>query len=243
MATDCLISQWQHGGMTNFLRQWREARGLTLEQVGSAIGSDKTQISKLEKGDRKLSVQWLERLATFYGVDPGELLKTPGERTVLAKLADTHGLESNVEAGPAMGSITSLPLDVPVYGTAVGGNHGDFSLNGQVVDYVRRPPGVLRNRSVFCVFLRGDSMEPRLDNGELIYVNPSRPAKPGDDVLVELKPLTGGEPGPAYIKRLESQTPTKLVLKQFNPPAKIEIPLAKVLRISPLMRNKELMGV
>lgn len=145
--------------------------------------------------------------------------------------------------GPAMPSVNALPVDVPVLGTAVGGSAGDFSLNGQIMDYVRRPPGMARNRNIFCIFLSGESMHPRLEHGELLYINPNRPARPGEDVLVEMLPSRPAEPGAAYVKQLEAKTPTKLILKQFNPPGKMELPLAKILRISPIMRNKELMGV
>lgn len=145
--------------------------------------------------------------------------------------------------GPAMPSVNSLPIDVPVLGTAVGGSAGDFSFNGQTIDYVRRPPGMARTRNIFCIFLSGDSMHPRLDHGDMLYINPNRPARAGEDVLVEMHPPRPAEPGVAYVKQLEAKTPTKLILKQFNPPGKLELPLAKVLRISPIMRNKELMGV
>jgi phage repressor protein C with HTH and peptisase S24 domain len=136
-----------------------------------------------------------------------------------------------------------MPLDVPVLGTAVGGSSGDFTLNNGVVDYARRPPGVARNKAVFCVFVRGDSMEPRFEAGDLLYINPARPARNGDDVLVEMHPDQQGEPGAAYIKRLEGQTPTKLILRQFNPTKRIEIPIVRVLRVCPILRTSELLGL
>lgn len=165
------------------------------------------------------------------------------EVMLLAGLASTDEPLPNVASVTTFPPLSSMPLDVPIRGTAVGGNAGDFSLNGDIVDYARRPPGILRNKQVFCVFLRGDSMEPRLEPGDLLYVNPARPAKPGEDVLVEMAPTQPGEPGHAYIKRLEAQTPTKLVLRQFNPVKRFEIPLSKVVRVSPIMRTAELLGI
>lgn len=235
MATDCLISQWQHGGMSNFLRQWREARGLTLEQVGSAIGSDKTQISKLEKGDRKLSVQWLERLASFYGVSPGDLLKQP----------DAPPPAPNVDLSTAVDvpRVVSMPLDLPVYGVAIGGPDGDFSLNGEIVDRVRRPPGLMGNSKAFAVFVRGESMEPRHYQGDLLYVDPVRPARAGDDVLVEMKPARPAEPGAAFIKQLVSYTPVRLVIRQFNPAKDITLQTDKVLRVYKILKLADLLGL
>lgn len=137
----------------------------------------------------------------------------------------------------------SLPLDVPVYGVAVGGTDGDFSLNGDVVDRVRRPPGLADNRTAFAVYVRGDSMEPRHYQGDLLYVDPLRPARSGDDVLVELKPARPGEPGPAYIKQLVSQTPLRLVLRQFQPAKEITIPGERVLRVSKILSLSDLLGI
>lgn len=142
---------------------------------------------------------------------------------------------------PAVGM---MPIDVPLVGTAVGGTTGDFQLNGQVVDYVRRPPGLIGNRGAFCLYITGTSMEPKFDHGELVYVDPNRPARNGDYVLVEMKPSMGGEPGPAYVKRLVAATPTKYRLLQFNPPNdKIELLRERVLRVSCIMKLNDLLGI
>lgn len=138
---------------------------------------------------------------------------------------------------------STLPLDVPVFGVAVGGTDGDFSLNGDVVDRVRRPPGLADNRTAFAVYVRGSSMEPRFYQGDLLYVDPLRPARSGDDVLVELKPLRAGEPGPAYIKQLVSQTPLRVVLRQFQPAKEITIPGERVLRVSKILSLSDLLGI
>lgn len=138
----------------------------------------------------------------------------------------------------------SMPIDVPVFGVAVGGNgDGDFSLNGDVVDRVRRPPGLVGNRNAFAVYVRGDSMEPRHYQGDLLYVDPGRPARSGDDVLVELKPARPGEPGPAYIKQLAVQTPLRVILRQFNPPEEITIKGDRILRVSKILKLADLLGI
>lgn len=198
-----------------------------------------------ENGTRGLSRGSDVRYAKFFAVNLEWLLTGTGPMKRSQQAEPEQPLPQIVEAlpGPAMPSVNALPIDVPVLGTGVGGSAGDFSLNGQIIDYVRRPPGMVRTRNIFCIFLSGDSMFPRLEHGDMLYINPNRPARPGEDVLVEMHPSRPAEPGAAYVKQLEAKTPTKLILKQFNPPGKLELPLAKILRISPIMRNKELMGV
>lgn len=167
------------------------------------------------------------------------------EAEVMALTGIGHLLppENAIRAPDAPIRTNTLPLDVPVYGVAVGGDSGDFSLNGDVVDRVRRPPGLTDNRAAFAVYVRGDSMEPRFYQGDLLYVDPIRPARSGDDVLVELKPARPGEPGPAYIKQLVTQTPLRVVLRQFNPAKEIIIPGERILRVSKILSLSDLLGV
>ena len=87
-------------------------------------------------------------------------------------------------------------------------------------------------------------MSPWADEGELLYIDPHRPPRAGDFVLVELKPAHGGEPGMAYVKKLVATTPNKIRLAQFNPPNdRIEFARDRVLHVHRIMRLAELLGV
>lgn len=54
----------------------RKAKGWSLEKLAARVEppSSYQQISRLEKGDRTLSVQWVERIAKALDVDPVELI-------------------------------------------------------------------------------------------------------------------------------------------------------------------------
>lgn len=58
----------------NHLRAWREYRGLTQTQLADAVGTTHGVISLLERGDRKLSDEWLRKLAPALHTKPGVLL-------------------------------------------------------------------------------------------------------------------------------------------------------------------------
>lgn len=58
----------------NRIREIRETKGLTLEQVAMAAGTTNQQVSKLEKGERGLDLDWLRRIAQGLGCEPWELL-------------------------------------------------------------------------------------------------------------------------------------------------------------------------
>lgn len=65
------------GDMELRLREWRNARGKTLEQVAEALDTNPSQISRLETGERRLNNDWITRLAAEYVCTPEELLAGP----------------------------------------------------------------------------------------------------------------------------------------------------------------------
>lgn len=56
------------------LQFWREARGLTQAQLAEKVGTSQQQIDKLEKNQRKLTREWIFRLAPALDIPPGFLL-------------------------------------------------------------------------------------------------------------------------------------------------------------------------
>lgn len=59
----------------NRIRELREARGLTLDQLAQAVGTTNQQVSHLELGKRELTVAWLRRLADVLGCHPWALVE------------------------------------------------------------------------------------------------------------------------------------------------------------------------
>ncbi len=66
-------------GERNYLRAWREHRGLTQAKLADAVGTTGAVISLLESGERGLSDKWLRRLAPVLGTRPGHLLEVDPE--------------------------------------------------------------------------------------------------------------------------------------------------------------------
>jgi transcriptional regulator with XRE-family HTH domain len=60
----------------------RKARGLSLEKLASRVRPKTSyqQLSRLEKGDRSLSIEWIERIAAALGAQPLELIAPNGHR-------------------------------------------------------------------------------------------------------------------------------------------------------------------
>ncbi len=60
----------------NRLRELRKARGLTLQEVGELAGISHVQVSRLEKGGRRLKDTQMTALARALKVSPQDLLET-----------------------------------------------------------------------------------------------------------------------------------------------------------------------
>lgn len=77
----------------NNLRALREARGLSQQQLADRVvpATTSQQVSRLELGSRKLSLDWMMRLALALGCDPSELIPSevgaalaPDEKALVA---------------------------------------------------------------------------------------------------------------------------------------------------------------
>jgi transcriptional regulator with XRE-family HTH domain len=72
--------------VANRIAAIREEKGLGLSDVARLAKTTPAQIQKLERGERRLTVEWMRRLADAMGVKPSELLdaidvESPGSRT------------------------------------------------------------------------------------------------------------------------------------------------------------------
>ena len=59
--------------MANRIKELREARGMTQEGLADAVGTSFQQISRLENGTRRLTVEWMRRIAGALAVHPAAL--------------------------------------------------------------------------------------------------------------------------------------------------------------------------
>lgn len=65
------------------LRVLRENAGFNQQSIAAFLGVDQSLISKIEKGERTISADMLERLAVLYGVTASSVLQSgTAERTL-----------------------------------------------------------------------------------------------------------------------------------------------------------------
>lgn len=64
--------------MNNRLKELREKAGLTQEGLAERVGTTHSTIQRLEAGTRRLTADWIFRLAPHLGCTPGEIIDFQG---------------------------------------------------------------------------------------------------------------------------------------------------------------------
>jgi transcriptional regulator with XRE-family HTH domain len=68
----CMAKQPIH--RPTFIRQWRQHRGYSLDQLAERVPMDKGNLSKVERGLLPYNQELLERMAEALGTDPASLI-------------------------------------------------------------------------------------------------------------------------------------------------------------------------
>jgi transcriptional regulator with XRE-family HTH domain len=83
----------------NRIREWRKSRRMTLAELAARVGTTTTQMSRMETGDRPVTIEWLQRIARPLQVTAGELLHT-ADNPLLPSVEETEILYGVREQGP-----------------------------------------------------------------------------------------------------------------------------------------------
>jgi phage repressor protein C with HTH and peptisase S24 domain len=217
------------------IRLARKRRGKVMRELAEHIGVETAAVGNWENGHNLPSTDNLLKLADFLHVGSSELGR--GEVRFLDEQPELSDAEIVTDPAPFQGG----PRDVRVLGASVGGDDGDFTFNGQVIGYVRRPPGIATLNDVFAVHVIGDSMEPRFEPGDMIYCSTRTPV-PGDDIVIEMFPAEGETVGKAFIKRLVRRTKSEIVCRQYNPARELVFSPYEVKSVFRVIPLRELVG-
>lgn len=216
------------------LREMIKRAGFSLEKVAHEVGfkqasSLQTYVSPEREFIKFELVQKLARTLVGRGTPPittEEVFSLAGVNPVITngprRITGGRAENARVEFGAADVAPYGL-RNLPLLGTARGGGDEYYFGNGaEVLSLTYRPIELLNVRDAYAVYVHGDSMSPRYEPGEMLYVDPVRPVRAGDDVIVQLAD------GQGFVKRLVRRTGRSVVCRQFNPPEEVEYPSDQV---------------
>lgn len=91
----------------NRIREWRKAKGFTQVHMSKATGLDQTFLSRIENGDRALTLHHMQIIAAALGVDSGALLNREDNRFGLDGdgVAVLDYLQAAPQIAPALASV------------------------------------------------------------------------------------------------------------------------------------------
>ncbi|GHC61307.1 LexA family transcriptional regulator [Limoniibacter endophyticus] len=244
--------------LTDRLKEQLKKTGVKQVDLARELGITQQAINNLLNGRSQSSAYWREiaRILDIPEEEMRELMieagRDPQRNTTLpVNLRILRGITGNIEA-PESGEAGDLPAPnaiigdnklpqppanrmIPVLGEAVGGDDGEYLFNGSVLDYMPCPPSLYNVPHAYCVFVDGESMSPRYKSGETVYVHPSKPARRGDDVIVQIKAREEGASPRGFIKEMVGWSGSKLILMQHNPSRRIEFDRDEVVSVHPII--------
>ncbi len=197
------------------LQHARIQKNLSLQELALRVGTNKSQIDKLEKGERRLTVEWLVKLADALELSPAMLLEFPlAEDAAPMHLADPA--HSDYAPGPARSS-NQLPI------------RGIYDFKQHIASHMHSvsgstpcPPGLYYVNDAYGVYMHNDSMYPRYQLGDILYVNPHKPLSRGCYVVICMQDNSG------CIARFESRDQQILVLTTLSPCREQHLPIAEI---------------
>lgn len=203
----------------NKIRALREAAGLSQQALADKVVPQTTQpqIDRLEKGERRLSLQWMERLALALGVRPSQLIddaKPEGENapTLQPQRSVFPGKGEPLEFLGEEGARRFYgKKDLPILGHVKAGAEGLFYDQGEHQGVTMRPEALYDVRNAYAVRVHDMSMYPAFEPNDIVHVNPNLAVVPDNNVVIQLKD------GQCFVKRLVRRTEKHLICLEWHP--------------------------
>ncbi|MBR3680586.1 MAG: helix-turn-helix domain-containing protein [Clostridia bacterium] len=136
------------------IRFYRKKANLTQAELGKIVGVGKSNISMYETGDRVPPLDIIEKLADLFGVDINTLT---GHKAMVVQI-------------PVLGKVAAgIPIEAVT----------------DIIDYEEISPDIVRDGSeYFALQLKGDSMEPRMSDGDVVIVRKQESIENGQIAIV-----------------------------------------------------------
>ena len=201
----------------------RKKAHLTQQDLASRLNVTKAAVSSWERGTSPRQVK-LEAIAKATNVSYEWLLigtEPIGEDSVVS--TPNGIILPNIDF--------STNKTIPVYGQAVAGINGEFAFDGKKLFEVPCPPQLLNVENAYGVEVAGDTMSPRYEDGEIVYVDTVRRIKKGDYVVAQIMMKEEDSFPTAFIKRFIRHNEKELVLTQLNPAKELVFPHQRVVSV------------
>ena len=178
------------------IRNRRNELKMTQTELALKTGySDKSMIAKIEKGTVDLPISKIDEFAKALHISPGDLMGNPEKKspTILLEVSEAKKHTQAIRI-PVLGDVAAgIPIDAIE----------------DVVEWEEIPAELAEQGQFFGLRIKGDSMEPRICEGDVVIVKKQEDADTGDIVIA----CVNGDS--ATCKRL-IKYPDQIVLMPLN---------------------------
>ena len=199
-----------------FLSQLDRA-GLSQADLARHLRLAPSAVSRMLKGERQMKLLEAAQTASFLGVSQDEVLRrASGEGPPMAAPEGPRRRGRPPLATTQLRQMTGTE-PIPIRSAARDGGDQGTVLEDAPIGYTPRPSNLNGVRSAYAIYMTGDGMEPRYQQGWLLHVHPFKPPTRGRDVVVYRKDKT------VLIKQFVGWDGSALVLQQLNPARELKI--------------------
>lgn len=170
--------------VVELVKKLTEEQNMSMSELSRRVGIAKSAISRYFNGTRELPLNKIGDFASVLHTTPDYLL----------------GIEYEPQ--------TPQGLKIPVLGSVAAGI--PISAVEDILDYEEVPQSWESQGEFFALKIKGDSMEPRMESGDVVIVKQQSDANSGDTVIV----LVNGDD--ATCKKLQ-KTDNGIMLVSTNP--------------------------
>ena len=208
------------------LRVLRERAGLSIQTASEKLGIRYGRLVGWENDNHKPNAGYIVKMSELYDVSADEILQTAREYTLSleeAKLVKIYrGLDlpfkdllmmsarSIEECYARTGKRNSAFVSYPIYDQSASAGTGQF-LDSDHYEIMEFPESAVPAGATFGVRVSGDSMEPVIPDGSIVFVHHTKEIEPGEIGVFILN-------GEAYVKKLNPEG-----LESINPKYKIRV--------------------
>ncbi len=154
-----------------------EDAGMSVSGASKAAGVDRATLRKLLDGtNQQPSIKTLDGLSSLFNVSRDWLMTGDGENETPS---------AHFAPPPQTAPATPSARDIAIRGTVSASySQGAPSEETETIGTVPPPPALASISGIYALYVEGRSMEPQFFPGDLIFLNPSRPPRVNDCVVV-----------------------------------------------------------
>lgn len=148
--------------MTNLLKERRLELGLTMLQVANAVGVSEATVSRWESGNiANMRRDRIAKLAKVLQLRPSAIMGLDADE-------EKHVITSGVKI-PVLGYVRAgIPIEAVE----------------DIIDYEEIPQKMANNGDYFALSIKGDSMEPKISEGDVVIVRKQSYVENGETAVV-----------------------------------------------------------